>query len=131
MYTILQANEDCEYLQDKLNAIHVWSQDWQLGISYKKCNLMYNGHTLYKPNLLLNDVSLAVVDEVRDLGVIIDSRLTFHTHIKQTVVHATVRANLIHNVLSHVMFLPSYVLLKFMLGLCLNTLRIRGFLTIS
>ena len=37
-----------------------------------------------------------VVDEVRDLGVSIDSRLTFHTHIKQTVVRACVRANLVH-----------------------------------
>ena len=58
---------------------------------------MYIGRTIHRPNLLLNDVSLAVVDEVRDLGVIIDSRHTFHTHIKQTVVRAGVRANLIHH----------------------------------
>jgi hypothetical protein len=54
------------------------------------------GNTNYKPNLLLNNVCLAVVDEVKDLGVVIDFRLTFHTHIKQSVVRAGVIANLIH-----------------------------------
>ena len=67
-----------------------------LCISYKKCNLMYIGNTRYRPSLMLNDVTPAVVDEVRDLGVIIDSCLTFDAHIHQTVVRAFVRANLIY-----------------------------------
>jgi len=96
LYTVLHANEDCRNLQDKLNAVYDWSQNWQLGISYKKCSLMYIGNTNCKPSLLLNNVCLAVVDEAKDLGVVIDSRLTFHTHIKQNVVRASVRANLIH-----------------------------------
>jgi len=36
------------------------------------------------------------VDEVNDLDVVIDSRLTFHTHIRKHFVRASVRANLIH-----------------------------------
>jgi ribonucleases P/MRP protein subunit RPP40 len=96
LYTVLHTNEDYSYLQEKLNVICNWSQDWQLGISYKKCNLMYIGNTLCKPSLLLNDVSLAVVEQVKDLGVLIDSRLSFTPHIKEAVVRANVRANLIH-----------------------------------
>ena len=69
----LHANEDCGNLQDKPNAIYAWPQDWQLGISYKKCNLMYIGHTNCKPSLLLKNVRLAVMDEVKDLGVVTDS----------------------------------------------------------
>ena len=57
---------------------------------------MYIGYTNWKPSLLFNNVCLAVVDEVKDLGVVTDSRLAFHTHIKQLVVGAYVRANLIH-----------------------------------
>jgi len=53
---------------------------WQLGISYKKCILTYIVNTNFKPSLLLNNVCIAVVDEVNDLGMVIDSRLTFHTH---------------------------------------------------
>ena len=56
---------------------------------------MYIGNTLCKPDLLLNDISLPIVEEVKDLGVIIYSRLVFAIHIKQAV-RANVRANLIH-----------------------------------
>jgi len=74
LYTVLHADEDCGNLQDKLNAIYDWLHNWQLGISYKKSN------TNCKPSLLLNNVCLVVVDEVNDLGVVIVSRLTVHTH---------------------------------------------------
>ena len=60
LYTVLHTDIDCAILQDKLNAICDWSRQWQLCISYKKCNLMYIGNTPNKPNLILNDVSLAV-----------------------------------------------------------------------
>jgi len=91
--TVLDADEDCGNLQDKLNAIYDCSHNWQLGISYKKCNLIYIGNTNCKPHLLLNTVYLAVMDEVI---VVFDSRLTFHTHIRKNVVRANVRANSIH-----------------------------------
>ena len=45
---------------------------------------------------MLNDVTPVVVDELRDLGVIVDSRLKFDAHIHQTVMQTLVRANLIH-----------------------------------
>jgi len=57
---------------------------------------MYIGNTNCKPSLLLNNVCLAVVDEVNVLGVVNDSRLTFHTHIRKNIVRASVKANLIH-----------------------------------
>jgi len=98
LYTVLglHVDEDCGNLQDKLNAIYDWSHNWQLGISYKKCNLMYIGNTNCKTSLVLKKLCLAVVDEVIDLGVVIDSRLTFHTYIKRNIVRASVRANLMH-----------------------------------
>jgi len=94
LYIVLHADEDCGNLQDKLNAIYDWSHIWQIGISYKKCDLNI-GNTNCKPSLLLNNVCLAVVDEVNDLGAVIDSRLTFYTHIRTNVVRASVIANLI------------------------------------
>jgi len=42
---------------------------------------MYIGNIPNRPSLTLNDISLAVVDEVRDLGAIVDSRLKFDAHI--------------------------------------------------
>ena len=48
--------------------------------------------------MTLNDNILPVVEEVKDLGVIIDSHLglCFDAHIIRTVARAFTRANLIH-----------------------------------
>jgi len=52
---------------------------------------------------------------VNDLGEVIDSRLTFHTHIGKHFVHASVRANLIqkcfisHDVLTQIRAFIVYV----------------------
>ncbi len=54
--------------------------------------------------MLLNDVSLLIVEEVKDLGVIIDSRLVLTIHIKQAVV----RAELTYS--TNVLFLVMYSL---------------------
>jgi len=51
---------------------------------------MYIGNTPNRPSLTLNDISLCVVDDVRDPCVIVDSRLVFDAHIHQTVVRAFV-----------------------------------------
>jgi len=41
LYSVLECNADASVLQDKLNAVFDWSNKWQLGISYTKCNVMY------------------------------------------------------------------------------------------
>jgi len=46
--------------------------------------------------MTLNDNILPVVDEVKNLGVIVDSHLSFDVHISKTVARAFTRANLIH-----------------------------------
>jgi len=46
--------------------------------------------------MFLNGNLLPVVDSVRDLGVIVDSQLSFAAHIDQVVARAFTRANLIH-----------------------------------
>jgi len=57
---------------------------------------MYVGNTSCNVSMTLNDNILPVVDEVKDLGVIIDSHLSFDAHITKTVARAFTRANLIH-----------------------------------
>jgi hypothetical protein len=37
----------------------------------RNATYMYIGYTPNKPNLILNDVSIAVVNEVKDLGVVV------------------------------------------------------------
>jgi len=52
---------------------------------------------LHAIGLFLSDVANLVLDEMWDLGVIIDSRFTFHA--QNTIVFPCFKASLIHNVL--------------------------------
>jgi len=54
------------------------------------------GNTSCNVSMTLNDNILPVVDEVKDLGVIIDFHLSFDAHVTKTVARAFTRANLIH-----------------------------------
>ena len=96
LYSTLETDADISHLQRKLTDIHEWSYQWQLGISYSKCNIMYVGRTCCNENLFLNVNMLPVVDRVKDLGVVMDSHLTFTHHIDQIVARAFIRANLIN-----------------------------------
>ena len=68
----------------------------QLDISLSKCNVMYVSIVSRNVNMFLNGHVLPAVNEVKDLGVIVDSRLTFAAHIDHIVARASIRANFIH-----------------------------------
>src|ERR1043165_7891153 len=66
-----------------LDSIVQWSDMWQLKLSNHKC-----GSLLLKikagfddvNNLLVGDEPFNVLDTVRDLGILVDSKLTFSSH---------------------------------------------------
>jgi len=81
-------------LQMNLDKICKWAKDWQLPISYTKCNVLEIG----KPGgaqYRIDSWSVVPVKNVVDLGVTIDSRLKFSTHINGIAAKAHRRANLI------------------------------------
>ena len=82
-------------LQMNLDKICKWANDWQLPISYTKCNVMEidkPGGAQYR----IDSWSVAPVKNVVDLGVTIDSKLKFSTHINGIAAKkAHKRANLI------------------------------------
>ncbi len=97
LYTEVQTDDDYSVLQSKLNDIYEWSNRWQLEISYKKCNVIYiSKHGKPSTSMQLNGSPLAVLVEVRDLGVIVDSELSFHSHINKMVARAFIRSKLIY-----------------------------------
>jgi len=58
-------------------------------------DIMYVGNTNSKLSMSLNSNILPVVNKVRDLGVFVDSNITFHSHIDKIVASAFIRSNLI------------------------------------
>jgi hypothetical protein len=96
LYTSLQLNEDTSILQRKLDELCTWSDLWQLRISYKKCAVMsvHNSNTV-DTHMHLGSYVLPSVTEINDLGVLIDNKLSFRSHINRVVAQASIRANLI------------------------------------
>ena len=81
-------------LQMNPDKICKWANDWQLPISYTKCNVLKIG----KPGgaqYRMDSWSVAPVKNVVGLGVTIDSKLKFSTHINGVAAKAHKRANLI------------------------------------
>ena len=85
-------------IQVKLDKLQNWSDQWQLDMSYKKCNVLLVTNKKEKPSLALTlcDKQLPVVDNVKDLGVIMDCQLKFDAHVNNIVPRAHNMANLIH-----------------------------------
>jgi len=98
LYSVLETDSDCDALQNKLSELCDWSDKWQLTVSIKKCNMIYVGSSSFRPavDFNLRGNILPVVNSCRDLGIIVDSNLTFNAHINQVVSRAFIRANLIH-----------------------------------
>jgi len=77
LYSVIQTAEDCALMQRNLDEIMLWSNQWQLTISYAKCNAMFIG----KCNASLNaNYSKPIPESVEDLGVTIDAYCKLNNH---------------------------------------------------
>ena len=77
-------------LQEHLDKLAKWANDWQLPISYSKCCVMSIGRDISINHLERNDHILNSVKDVADLGVTYDCRLSFSQHIVNIVTKARI-----------------------------------------
>ena len=78
--------EDCRRLQNFLNVFTSWCRKNRLIVSITKC-VVRTFHRILNPVIFdyrIDELELRRVDHVRDLGVLLDTKLTFHLH------HATI-----------------------------------------
>ena len=76
-----------------LSSIEKWSNNWQLPLSVDKCNWMLISNRAPTQNLsfTLCGLDLTQVDEVKDLGVLFNSKLSFSSHVSEIVAKAKQR----------------------------------------
>jgi hypothetical protein len=89
---------DPESVQHTLDKLFEWSKNWQLNLSVYKCgSLLLKGSSSFEDEheLLLDNERLNVLDEISDLGVIVDNHLTYSSHIDNIVSKANQRIFLI------------------------------------
>ena len=79
--------EDIDIMQEDLDTLYEWSQKWLLTFHPDKCvNLRITLRKDAQTHVYqLGDYELKNVDEVKDLGVKVDSKLKFESHISEKV----------------------------------------------
>src|SRR5580693_5427176 len=91
--------ESNDKFQTILKCIVQWSETWQMNLSVSKCgSLLIVGNSKHSVNddiVLLNDTPLCSLSSVRDLGVIMDTKLCFNVHIDEVIPKAKQRIYLL------------------------------------
>lgn len=87
IYLIVRSINDCRQLQEQLDLFVSWCTLNHLSISVSKCCIIsfrrMKSPVLY--NYAINGTILNRVDNVKDLGVLLDHQLTFKMHYSETV----------------------------------------------
>ena len=85
LYRSIRSVEDCFMLQNDINIMLDWSRHWLLSFNVSKCKVLHIGNTSYTGNYALDGIQLELLDNYRDLGIQIDSKLKFHIHTDTVV----------------------------------------------
>jgi hypothetical protein len=84
----IQTNKDFVMLQEDFDRLCLWATTWQLKLNIKKCKVMHFGHNNVKLVYNMNNIVLESVPVEKDLGVLVDEKLSFSGHISGAVLMA-------------------------------------------
>ena len=72
----------CLALQEDIDNLRQWADDWKLKLNVSKCSVVSYGRTIsFNYDYSLSGTSLQRVDTIKDLRVIFDSKLKFNKHV--------------------------------------------------
>ena len=86
----IQSDVDMETLQEDINELYKWCSKNKLKLNINKCTSMSFSRSQYQRqmNYQINDQQLPTVTSVNDLGVTINSKLDFGSHVNKIVSQA-------------------------------------------
>lgn len=81
---------DVDILQNDFNEIHNWCQVNKLNLSIKKCAVMSFSwsHIRIPTGYFLGDQRVQEVSGIKDLGIVVDNKLTFAKHVDKVTLQA-------------------------------------------
>ena len=100
LYRIIRSSEDCLQLQHDIDVLAQWSKKWLLSFNVTKCKVLHIGNSTVhcSHQYTLQEVPLELLDDMRDLGIVIDSKLKFHAHTDSVTNKANRTLGLIYKV---------------------------------
>ena len=81
LYNIVDKEEDKEQLQNDINVLNKWSEDWQMNFNVNKCKVMNFGYNNKKMTYNIAGEELESTDNEKDLGVTLSTNLKPAEHI--------------------------------------------------
>ena len=86
IYRTINSPEDHKILQQDLNQLSMWAKTWQMEFNVSKCNILRVSHLHTTSNFAytLYDTKLKSVKEHKYLGIWINEKLSWRTHILYT-----------------------------------------------
>ena len=86
-------------LQDDINRLIEWSRKWELKFNTSKCKVMHFGNHTSNSYTMLNFIEF--ITEEKDLGVTIDHKLNFSSHVVTQVKTTNKTTDLIRRSYTH------------------------------
>ena len=85
-YTSIKNEQDHLNLQNTIDSMHSWTEDWQLKFNETKCKILHLGENNPKKSYYIGSdntrVQLEETTLEKDLGIFIDPTLSFDSHIE-------------------------------------------------
>jgi len=99
IYMKVSTIEDGFKFHEETERLQQWSNDYQLNIAFGKCAILHlNPSYSVNYKYSMGDVELMTVNQIRDLGIMIDANLNFSVQIDTAVKKAGMISNIIfHN----------------------------------
>lgn len=83
LYATVNSIQDANNLQEDINKVSAWASENNFTLACDKTSLLRLGNKPLPFNYKLQDRTIEPVSQVRDLGIIIDSKLSFEEHINE------------------------------------------------
>ena len=82
IYKYVTEYKHCLALQEDIDNLSQWADDWKLKLNVSICSVVSYGRTIsFNYDYSLSGTSLQRVDTIKDLGVTFDSKLKFNKHV--------------------------------------------------
>lgn len=94
--------EASRYLQEHLQQIQTWANNWKIKLSESKCiHITFTLRRGVCPPVLVNDTQLPTADVVKYFGIHLDKRLTWNPHTKMKRLEAMRRYKILSRLLAY------------------------------